>query len=65
MKPFRVFITQSTKANKPEGTIDIAEALWRMAEDRMGKAATLARQLLAKSPEVKKWAKENGLTVIP
>ena len=65
MKPWRVNITQTCETNRKPGTVDVAEAICRMAEERGSKAATLARFLLSKTPDVKDWAKKNRLTIIP
>lgn len=65
MTTYRINITQTCETNRKAGTVDVAQAICRMAEENGGKAATLARHLLMNSPEVKAWAKKNRLTIIP
>lgn len=60
----RINIVQTRKRTEPPHPMTAAEAVEAMAAEKHKPASQLARELLAKSPDLIRWAKQQGRTVI-
>lgn len=60
----RINIVQTRKRTETPHPMTAAEAVEAMAEEQGKPISQLARELLAKSPELIRWAKKQGRTVI-